>query len=229
MRTTLYDVLGIEPGASPAEVGAAYEAKKAALAEAMDATSQNELKLARDAHAILSDPAKRAQYDQRLKAEVAQEHRITSYEAAPERGGALKWLVIAAIVAAGYFAYERMHPHAAPTPAQTGEAAPEAAPVPATAPVEPVPAAPAVQATAAAAAPAPADVRDAKAVPITPAQRNAYLDFLSQPLPRAFVICNDGTVTVVAGSQAYVDRRLAGQPPGCAPYAINEQVVWKGQ
>jgi hypothetical protein len=74
-------------------------------------------------------------------------------------------------------------------------------------------------------------INNVNAVPL-PApdkQRGAYESFLSKPNPRAFVICKDGRVMSFVGKGGFVDKQLAALPEGCAPYAINDAVVWAGQ
>lgn len=62
--------------------------------------------------------------------------------------------------------------------------------------------------------------------------RDTYRNFLQKPLPRAFVLCEDGTAMIFTGPN---DTNLAQQTEKfiadnknrvCKPYAINEEVVW---
>jgi hypothetical protein len=72
-----------------------------------------------------------------------------------------------------------------------------------------------------------ADINDVNAVPLpNPAQRRAYYDFLSKRNPRAFLICNDDTVKVVAGGLTFVNNQIAEVTGRCTPYAIDDTVVW---
>lgn len=66
-------------------------------------------------------------------------------------------------------------------------------------------------------------------LPAPGTQRKAYESFLSRPNPRAFVICNDGRVMTYSGDESFVKQRLSALPEGCAPYAINDDVVWAGK
>ena len=72
------------------------------------------------------------------------------------------------------------------------------------------------------------DINDTDAVPIpAPAtQRGVYMTFLSQPSPRAFVICSNGRVMAFVGTKFFVEKRLSLLPAGCKPYAIDNAVVW---
>lgn len=66
-------------------------------------------------------------------------------------------------------------------------------------------------------------------LPVPGKQRQAYESFLSRPSPRAFIICNDGRVMTYSGNDSFVKQRLSSLPDGCAPYAINDDVVWAGK
>ncbi len=76
-----------------------------------------------------------------------------------------------------------------------------------------------------------ADVNNINAVPLPnlTTQRRAYYDFLSKRNPRAFLICNDNSVKVVAGGLTYVNNQIAEVTGRCAPYAIDDAVVWTGK
>jgi curved DNA-binding protein CbpA len=66
MAKTLYDILGVAESATDMQLKRAYEMAERALAHAPDAESLNALKAAREAYAILSDPARRGVYDRKL-------------------------------------------------------------------------------------------------------------------------------------------------------------------
>jgi len=72
------------------------------------------------------------------------------------------------------------------------------------------------------------DVQDVEAVPL-PArntQRRSYETYLTQATPRAYVICRDGRVMSFSGGSNFVEQKLTTLPEGCAPYAVNDSVVW---
>jgi len=65
-KRTLYDLLGVFPQASSGEIECAYRDSVRGLQAAIDAGNPealNELRLMREGHHILSDPAQRARYD----------------------------------------------------------------------------------------------------------------------------------------------------------------------
>lgn len=76
-----------------------------------------------------------------------------------------------------------------------------------------------------------ADVNDVGAVPLPNpnTQRRAYFDFLAKRNPRAFVICNDGSVKAMAGGSEFISKQLAEGKDRCTPYAIDDAVVWTGK
>lgn len=72
------------------------------------------------------------------------------------------------------------------------------------------------------------DVQNVDAVPL-PArntQRRSYEAYLTQATPRAYVICRDGRVMSFSGGSAFIEQKLTTLPDGCAPYAVNDAVVW---
>jgi hypothetical protein len=75
------------------------------------------------------------------------------------------------------------------------------------------------------------DINNVNAVPlpVPEKQRGAYLSFLTRHNPRAFVICTDGRVMSFNGNSKFIDQKLSSLPGGCAPYAINDAVVWSGK
>lgn len=233
MRETLYEILGVEKAATAEGVAAAYQRRKAQLEAAGDPDSRNELKRVLHSYETLSNPARRAQYDQRLIEEARGEAVVLTMEPLQESsGGLLKYVLLLALAGGGYLAYQKMA-----TPSKGAEAAPVAA-RPQASPATPPPpsgdgaAAPAQDALSAAAeAPAkPSDIYDVNAVPLpNPAtQRNAYVAFLALKGSRAFVICNDGRVIYHGGSAQSVSQKLASTPYGCAAYAVDDHVVWAG-
>ncbi len=244
MRSTLYEVLGVSEEASREEIAVAYQVRHDALHAASGPDSQADLKLLQEAHAILSDPVERMKYDQRLKAEAARNNRAVYYE---EASGGSGWLVkaflLVALAAGGYFAYSHyVHGKAqAPADGAAASAEPQVDPVEKAADAKATILGDEDQAFAGVArrsaapppppapAPAPAiNINDIDAVPLpVPAtQRVAYQSFLAHSPPRAFVICNDGTVTTIFGGQGYVEKQLAALRGTCTPYAVNDDVVW---
>jgi dienelactone hydrolase len=75
-----------------------------------------------------------------------------------------------------------------------------------------------------------AALQDLNAVPFLAAKgRAAYANFLTQPLPRAFVVAPDGQSATTQGGTDPLGRALAlCQSHGldCRPYAVDNQVVW---
>ncbi|MBI5891012.1 MAG: DUF4124 domain-containing protein [Nitrosomonadales bacterium] len=76
-----------------------------------------------------------------------------------------------------------------------------------------------------------ADIRNVDAVPLpVPAnQRGAYEAFLTKQNPRAFLICKDRSVMTLFGKGNFVRNKLASLAERCAPYAIDDEVVWAGK
>lgn len=71
MTRSLYEILGVAPSAGGAELRAAMDRIEQALGEAADAASAGALNVAREAFAVLSNPAKRAVYDDKLAKRAA--------------------------------------------------------------------------------------------------------------------------------------------------------------
>ena len=74
------------------------------------------------------------------------------------------------------------------------------------------------------------DVYNADAVPL-PApdkQRHSYDSYLTMATPKAFVICRDGRVMMFSAGMNIIEKKLTTLPEGCAPYAVNDAVVWVG-
>ena len=62
--------------------------------------------------------------------------------------------------------------------------------------------------------------------PITDKQHPAYDKHLSQPNPKAFIICDDKRVMSFVGKGNFVQKQLASLDAGCSPYSIDDNVVW---
>lgn len=107
MKNTLYVVLGIDDQTSLEEMAAAYQMHEKRLKHAGDNDAQNELKLIRQAYAVLSDPARRAKYDLSLKLEATQRNKVIYYSDETRQGGngMLKLAVVCGLVLAAYLAY----------------------------------------------------------------------------------------------------------------------------
>ncbi len=70
-RPSLYDVLGVRPTASPAQIVTAY--RRAALRTHPDAGgSESAFRLVNTAYQVLSDPERRRAYDRRLRSRAAE-------------------------------------------------------------------------------------------------------------------------------------------------------------
>lgn len=108
MKKTLYDVLHVSSKAEPGMIETAYRMRIEKLNDAVDSDSQNEIKLVRQAYAILSDPTKRAGYDQSILAATSG-NRIQIYadgmveESRNEGYGILRWGITAAVILAAVF------------------------------------------------------------------------------------------------------------------------------
>ena len=248
MKKTLYDYLGLDTKASVEEVEAGYQFQKARLINAADQDSQNELKFVRQAFTVLSDQKQRIKYDLSLESIKSQNEPVIYYaNEVPGSSHVLMKLAILSILAfAGYEGYQHYFPGHNNADANTMEvsalpaskAIPETSSVPSNAATkpnetnqpaviqqaaEPAPQQPAVQETST------SDINDVSAVPIpvTEKQIGAYKSFLALSNPRAFVICSNGSVMTLKGNETFVQNKLATLPQGCAPYAVNDDVVWK--
>lgn len=108
MKKTLYDVLHVSSKAEPEMIETAYRMRSEKLNDAIESDAQNEMKLVRQAYAILSDPAKRAMYDQSILAATSG-NRVQIYadgmveENRNEGHGILKWGIAAAVIIAAVF------------------------------------------------------------------------------------------------------------------------------
>lgn len=214
MKLTLYSILDLSADASPEEIDTAYQREKKRLEPHANHDSLNEMKLVQEAYATLSDPERRKQYDQSLKDNIARNNAVIYYsQDTRKHGGAtIRLLMISSLIVAGYLAfqhYSQSQPLATSniTPAATPASLPDNSDTPGW-----------------------ADINDIDAVPLPlPAiQRGDYLSFLSEPKPRAFVICRDKRVLTVLGTRLFVKRQLASLPAGCRTYAIDDAVVWQG-
>lgn len=78
-----------------------------------------------------------------------------------------------------------------------------------------------------------ARVDDAAAVPyLNDAGRQGYKQFLTLPIPRAFIIAPDGAWALSARDFDVLASALSlcqARHAGCKPYAVNDQVVWPAQ
>src|SRR5438093_548631 len=117
MKTTLYRIIGVGPGASIDEINAAY-ARSAKRAEA-SSTDPGPAALLKQALEVLSDPLRRNAYDAALAAEasgVAARGSRRSADPAPAMTP-VSWLVIIgtliAVIAAAVWIFSR---HEAPKP-----------------------------------------------------------------------------------------------------------------
>jgi curved DNA-binding protein CbpA len=108
MKNTLYAILGIDDKATLEVIAAAYRVREKRLRYAGDHDSQNELKLVQHAFEILSDPEQREKYDQRLKAEKTLSNTVIYYSSESRQGshGALKLIVVFALVIVGFMIYQ---------------------------------------------------------------------------------------------------------------------------
>jgi S1-C subfamily serine protease len=142
-KRTLYDILGVAPDAPPADIGAAYEQRRAALADA-GSRDPGEAALLQQARDVLSDPGRRAAYDASL---VTESERAAAREQAqapdlvveeaegdarrvriPPVGLAIG--VVALLVIAFFILHSREPQPAPPPPAPVAEAPPPAPPPP---------------------------------------------------------------------------------------------------
>ena len=88
MAKTLYEILGVAPSASLAQLQTAFNKIKRNLGKAGDKESMEALHMAREAYAILSNPDKRARYDQKL----AQRAGLDTHDATEEDSAGLRTL-----------------------------------------------------------------------------------------------------------------------------------------
>lgn len=108
MKKTLYDVLHVSSKAEPEMIETAYRMRSEKLNDAVDFDAQNEMKLVRQAYAILSDPTRRTKYDQSILAATSG-NRIQIYadgmveESRNEGDGILKWGIAAVVILAAIF------------------------------------------------------------------------------------------------------------------------------
>jgi hypothetical protein len=60
--------------------------------------------------------------------------------------------------------------------------------------------------------------------------KEAYIKFLAQPSPRAFLICkNNDSVQEAHGNSTFVADVIQKRDSGCEPYVVNASVVWIGK
>lgn len=112
MGLSLYDILGIAPRATPAEIQAAYD-DKTAEGRPLDSARRIALK---EAFGVLSNPQRRAAYDQSLRSRSHQRARAVAAEEAGS-GWAGKALAAAALVIVAAGAWYTLKRPAAPAPA----------------------------------------------------------------------------------------------------------------
>jgi len=82
LKKTLYQVLQVSRSANPEVIAAAYEARLRELGEGATPDLQSERTLRREAFEVLSDPARRALYDEKLRADAV---RALASGGEPER------------------------------------------------------------------------------------------------------------------------------------------------
>lgn len=108
MKKTLYDVLHVSSKAEPEMIETAYRLRSEKLKDAIEPDAQNEMKLVRQAYAILSDPTKKTMYDQSILATTSA-NRVQIYadgmveESRNEGYGILKWGIAAAAILVAIF------------------------------------------------------------------------------------------------------------------------------
>ncbi|SHG49945.1 trypsin-like peptidase domain-containing protein [Massilia sp. CF038] len=129
MKPTLYQALGIAPDATEAEIGEAYQRCQAA--QAAGEYDRNAQIILKEAFAVLSNPTKRAHYDQSLKAPRASAPEAPYHES--ERA-AFDWrhgaaIALAAGVLSGWWFSRPKAPAAARAVPTVAAVAPEAMPV----------------------------------------------------------------------------------------------------
>jgi curved DNA-binding protein CbpA len=93
MAKTLYEILGVSPLASRAELQIAFNKIKRKLNRAGDKDSMDALHIAEEAYAILSNPDKRANYDRKLAQQPAAQEDSSAPESRslPVRWGEPSW------------------------------------------------------------------------------------------------------------------------------------------
>ncbi len=80
-KKSLYEILGVDRDANPLDIGLAFEKRSAEL-DAAPSADPNEVALVRQAHEMLSNPARRAAYDAALL--TAEEKAAASQAEAPD-------------------------------------------------------------------------------------------------------------------------------------------------
>lgn len=123
-KQTLYQILGVAPDATEADIAAAYERRVAELQQAVP-QDPNAAAFARDAYEVLRNPARRRTYDASLI--TAQERQAAADQAPdlavePERtaGRRLPWPLLAAVAALSLVVlYYALRPARLPDPQTT--------------------------------------------------------------------------------------------------------------
>ncbi len=102
MKKTLYQILGVDPGASLPEIEAAYNAR---IDELKFATIQdpNKLRVLQQSKEMLVDPARRATYDASISASEIPAVHAGIEEVAPSLLSKHRKWVVAAVILAGLF------------------------------------------------------------------------------------------------------------------------------
>jgi len=106
MKKNLYNVLQVNDGADLGTIEAAYQTRSAALMNAIDQESQNELKLIRQAYTILRDPVQKASYDKNLARSRGQDKTsiiIHDNFYHKPKGYPILIIVVVGFVAAGFY------------------------------------------------------------------------------------------------------------------------------
>lgn len=141
-KRTLYQILGVAPDASAADIGLAYERRTAELHDAAP-HDPSALALAHEAYEVLRNPARRQAYDASLvtaqeRAAAAEQPPDLMVEPETKRGPRLSWPLLAAIAALAIIViYYALRPDRIPNPQNEPPVA--QAPLPAPTPPPPPP------------------------------------------------------------------------------------------
>ena len=141
-KQTLYQILGVAPDASAADIGLAYERRAAELQNASP-QDPSAVAIAHEAYEVLRNPVRRQAYDASLvtaqeRAAVADQEPDLMVEPEAKRGPRLSWPLLAAIAAlAVVIIYYALRPSRIPDPQNEPPVA--QAPLPAPTPPPPPP------------------------------------------------------------------------------------------